>query len=1153
MMTYHKREQYKRRLRKDRAKILGESIFKLEKYKEALSKKKRHRSDLSFDERLVRTKLAKVGNQNPRSSHDISPQRLEDRARNIGLNKRVRTSVMDVQTDGRSISTLRQHAVTERSGDALQDVGNGSVQLEEKIRKLPAGSEVWDAKMKKKRSVAMVTNRALNADRDIKRATDPKLSADSKLRSCDTQGFRLKSSLRVSGLNKSDGAFETASTDSGSFPRIAIESAPARKDHSARLEKRVVAKASKQPNSHEINSASSPNSVVKGKISSAPRTGSIMSLDSSTKIHPSSGGFQGSSPHAIAQWGGQRPHKNSRTRRSNLVSPVSSKVESQFQGFPSSDFSSRTSPVGINGSLLASTMENNNSLKIKTELENVSSPFGLSESEESGAGESKAKEKGTYNGEVALTSTQKIGAYMLSGKKNKVPINEIGDDVRRQGRSGRHLSSPRPAIHLVREKVENLPTTKPLQIVRPASDKSKTKSGRPPTKKLKDRKAATQVGQKQNGGSLDFAACNTSLAGESDDDREDLFVAASSARNFSDIACSGPYWKKMESLFAPICPEDMSYLKQQLSFAEELDGSLSQIYGGEFDILGGVAQKEVPNPTVEKLVGRYSEGSAKIGSLCGKVDAGRFNEGTPLYQMVLSAMIEEDESEEVYLQSEGKNTAFHYASDDSYCGSCNQIDMEPKDRERVDCEVESKVNFQAQRNSLLDRFSCVRSAASSTLRNPSTSNSLISNGRWLGDDDYLHLDVGHVSEICSSDVGLLQPTEVNIPHLSSSDCQYQQMSLDDRLQLELQSIGLCPEPLPDLVEGEDMIDQNIMQLNERLYHQVGIKKKNLGRVIKAIQRARDLETRNIEQVAMDQLLEMAYRRRMACRGNNSSRSGVLKVPRQVALAFVKRVLARCRKFEDTGIGCFSEPGLHNVIIAAPLCNNDAKSIEYGSGTASNICSEVSDHCAKARVLGSSDAFQSVEPTSVRASSKTSVLNRVRKREVLVDDVVGSASSRVMSTFEGSPVGGVKARRSERERDQSRDNLSSSVLGADQSLLNGSRSENRLKSKPRQKRHNLSTTGNKPGAAAQRALPSTAPVSGQSVAKASNRTEVSSCSIPQDSSKESVNPIDFANLDGLDSVEGLGSWWNLDEDGLQDHDSIGLEIPMDDLSHLNMLM
>jgi hypothetical protein len=73
-------------------------------------------------------------------------------------------------------------------------------------------------------------------------------------------------------------------------------------------------------------------------------------------------------------------------------------------------------------------------------------------------------------------------------------------------------------------------------------------------------------------------------------------------------------------------------------------------------------------------------------------------------------------------------------------------------------------------------------------------------------------------------------------------------------------------------------------------------------------------------------------------------------------------------------------------------------------------------------------------------------------------------------------------------------------------------------------------------------------------------------IPQKSSKGSEEPNQIANLQlpELDSMEALGgvsndisgpqdlsSWLTFDEDGLQDHDSIGLEIPMDDLTELNM--
>lgn len=167
----------------------------------------------------------------------------------------------------------------------------------------------------------------------------------------------------------------------------------------------------------------------------------------------------------------------------------------------------------------------------------------------------------------------------------------------------------------------------------------------------------------------------------------------------------------------------------------------------------------------------------------------------PLYQRVLSALIEEDESEELYHYGEGKNLSLQYGSDDSHCGSCNQIDIEPKDRDRMETEVESKVDFRTQKAALLDRLSCDSSAATNILRNPSMHSSLHINEKYLGDDELLQSDVGHGSEICSNDLGQLQPRELNIAGFPSSDCQYQLMCVNEKLLLELQSIGLYPEIL----------------------------------------------------------------------------------------------------------------------------------------------------------------------------------------------------------------------------------------------------------------------------------------------------------------------------------------------------------------------
>lgn len=41
------------------------------------------------------------------------------------------------------------------------------------------------------------------------------------------------------------------------------------------------------------------------------------------------------------------------------------------------------------------------------------------------------------------------------------------------------------------------------------------------------------------------------------------------------------------------------------------------------------------------------------------------------------------------------------------------------------------------------------------------------------------------------------------------------------------------------------------------------------------------------------------------------------MPKQAALGFAKRTLARCRKYEVTGKSCFSEPPFRDIIFAPP--------------------------------------------------------------------------------------------------------------------------------------------------------------------------------------------------------------------------------------------
>ncbi|XP_048139548.1 uncharacterized protein LOC115735311 isoform X2 [Rhodamnia argentea] len=928
---------------KDRAKMFRESIFKLEKYRENLSSKKRQRTDILSIERSG-VDLEKVKSQLRGSPRDMVNARLEQRPKNVGLVKRVRTSVADMRADTKSISASRQPALMERNEEKVQ-VGNGLlVRSEEKIRRVAAPGESWERKIKRKRSVSAVGNRTVNGDGDPKQVMQSKLPADSKLQSGDGHIFRSKTSNGVGGTNKLISRVESPGSNACAVLKNELETAPSPRDGTDLLEQRVLLKGNKS-NFEEGDLASGSGSLIKGKASRAQRTGSLMVLDSSPSIHPSPGALEdwepppksnkimaagitndkkhpvspGATSQPMAQWVGQRPHKKSRLRRANLVSPVvnpADKTQNLAQGFATPEPNRRNSATGSSGSLIG-RISGNGSMKIKKEPD-ISSPFGMPDNEESEAWENGLKEKGMDGGEISASHS--AGVNVLPVKKGKV-LYEMGT-VRKQGRSGRGLSMTKSSVS-PQERMEDLIPAKPPQSVRLSSDRNKSKSGRPSSKKLKDKKAVARVGLVLNAGTSD-------ISGEMDDDFETLLAAVNSARNAFNVAFVSTLWKKMKHVFAFVSPEDESHLKQQLNRTEELHESLSFIIN--HDALGPGGREG----------NHLDEEASHNAILSGRFDIGSLDKGTPLYQRILSALIE-DGSEELYHHNEGKNLSLQSVSDDSHCGSCNQIDIESREKDRMESEVESTVDLWNQKVNVLDRFSADKSAASSTVRNSSMSTSVYSNEHSFGDDEYSHSDAAIVSEICSDDMGQLPKKELNVSAFPYHDGQYQSMSLDDRLLLELRSIDIHPEILPDLTDDTEVINQDIAELREGLYQQIVRKRTKLEKVDKAIMSGEDAERRKVEleEIAMQRLVEMAYRKRMACRGSSTSKASVRKVSKQVALAFIKRTLVRYQKYEDTGISCFCEPGLQEILFAPLSSSNDAKSVEcVGSGTASNSCINV---------------------------------------------------------------------------------------------------------------------------------------------------------------------------------------------------------------------
>ncbi|KAF8029414.1 hypothetical protein BT93_E1963 [Corymbia citriodora subsp. variegata] len=1111
---------------KDRAKMFRESLSKLEIYRENLSSKKRQRTDTLSIERSG-VDLEKAKGQLRGSPRDMVNVRLEQRQKHVGLVKRVRTSVADMRADIKSISASRQPA--ERNEEKVQ-VGNGLlVRSEEKIRRVAAAGESWERKIKRKRSVSAVGNRTLHGDGDPKQVMQSKLPSDSKLRSGDGHAFRSKTSNGAGGTNKLVSRAESPGSNACAVLKNELEIAPSPRDGTDIFEQRVLLKGNKS-NFEEGDMASGSSSLIKGKASRAQRTGSLMVLDSSPSVHPSPGAIEdwepppkpnkimatgitndkkhtpGATSQPMAQWVGQRPHKKSRLRRANLVSPVvnpADKMQNLAQGFATPEPNRRNSVTGNSGSLIGRISGNVN-IKIKKEPE-ILSPFGMPDSEESEAWENGLKEKGMDGGEVSASHS--AGDNVLPVKKGKVLY-----EMRKQGRSGRGLSVTKSSIP-PRERMEDLVAAKPPQSVRLSSDRNKSKSGRPSMKKLKDKKAVARVGLVLNAGSSD-------ISGDLDDDFQTLLAAVHSARNAFNIAFVSTLWKKMKNVFAFVSPEDESYLKQQLNCIEELHESLSFVIN--HDALGAVVHKEDSDRPQGREGNHLDEEASQNAILSGRFDIGSLDKVTPLYQRILSALIE-DESEELYHHNEGKNLSLQSVSDDSHCGSCNQIDIESRDKDRMESEVESAVDLWNQKVNVLDRFSADKSAASSTVRNSSMSTSVYSNEHSFGDDEYSHSDAAIVSEICSDDMGQLPKKELNVSAFPYHDGQYQSMSLDDRLLLELRSIDIHPEILPDLADDVEVINQDIAELREGLYQQIVRKRANLEKVDKAIMSGEDVKRRKdeLEEIAMQRLVEMAYRKRMACRGSSTSKASVRKVSKQVALAFIKRTLARHQKYEDTRISCFCEPGLQEILFAPLSSTNDAKSVEcVGSGTASNTCIDVPNPQAEARGSGA------VSSTFERYDSHG------KKKEMLIDDVMGCASSKVTS-IDSSMLCETKGKRGERQRNTTVTTLSA---GAGQQSLQSPGVESKIKAKPKQKASDHPTSRVRPGNGFPASAKTSSHVTNASVgqSKAGNNAR-------GDSTNDVDEPIDLGNL-GLGGNQDLSSFLDFDMDGMQDHDSVGLEVP-----------
>lgn len=240
--------------------------------------------------------------------------------------------------------------------------------------------------------------------------------------------------------------------------------------------------------------------------------------------------------------------------------------------------------------------------------------------------------------------------------------------------------------------------------------------------------------------------------------------------------------------------------------------------------------------------------------------------------------------------------------------------------------------------------------------------------------------------------------------------------------------------------------------------------------------------------------------------------------------------------------------------------------------ASGVSSNVTERHGPIHKIDSNqlDPYQGLTHFSEQAFVRNDpISNRGKKREVLLDDVVTGAASRVTPTLYSTLPSGAKCKKLDKDHNRDSLTMSSAPKGGRPSLSTG-RGERKTKAKPKQKIAQLSTSGNGLGRVPETTIMSSpmresSEMANDGSTKLIPEGEVGSIHNAHDLSKETEDNIftsmplqGIDSIDELDVADGLGgqgqdigSWLNVDDDALQDNDLVGLEIPMDDLSELDM--
>lgn len=200
--------------------------------------------------------------------------------------------------------------------------------------------------------------------------------------------------------------------------------------------------------------------------------------------------------------------------------------------------------------------------------------------------------------------------------------------------------------------------------------------------------------------------------------------------------------------------------------------------------IGRSLQNQIESKDSARMV-KFADQSPDFDVVCENLESERrLRKVTPLYQRVLSALIVDDEIEELEENDMARNESLQR------CTNVAQYNAEPTERDAVQFEHESPVGNQTWKQCAGNRFfSCngsTTSGRSPVIQNPPEHN----NGLLEGKNGYLYSNFGVFDGLSGNDLDGSQIVRTNSFNIPSLDSQYEKMCMEDKLMLELQSVGI---------------------------------------------------------------------------------------------------------------------------------------------------------------------------------------------------------------------------------------------------------------------------------------------------------------------------------------------------------------------------